>query len=212
MYVNGIGSSLPLPWVGWAVKRIDSWIVRLCVYVECVLPSNQFSFVPNSLVHSRRVGALMVRCLFSCHLFPHLSHICHPSSQTWRVTATTPTSSAWPQKPSSPREELSGPGRLPANSEWTCSSPAGWKSLGAGPSIPARWEGPRRAERPAQLPLKTVSHFLLLTPWKINVIFFFHCRKWSDHLFVLLTQKCTAAFDYILVGLCDGKSMEAGLC
>lgn len=48
--------------------------------------------------------------------------------------------------------------------EWTCSSPADWKSLAGGPSIPAQLEGPRQGERPAPASLKTVSHFLCLTP------------------------------------------------
>lgn len=59
---------------------------------------------------------------------------------------------------------------LPATVVWTCSSPVDWKSQAEGPSIPAQWEGPQWAERPAPSSLKTVSYFLLLTPFQLLLL------------------------------------------
>ena len=108
--------------------------------------------------------AYSVNCSHMCDvLIPPLS--LPPDSQTWSATATTPTSSAWSTSLHHPGRSSQVPGLLTAT-EWTCSSPADWKSLAAGPSIPAQWGGPQRGQPPAPWSLKTVSHFLLLTPWK----------------------------------------------
>lgn len=132
------------------------------------------------------------------------------NSWTWRERAIFPPSKTHISTSLSPKKELSGPATL----EWTCWSPADWKSPAGAPNIPARWEG-----RPALSPLKTVKSLPPTPPTPLphpptpttNTLPYSLRRKNKesslfhpfrlisgsslDHLFVLVTQESAAVLD-----------------